>query len=102
MAQYEGQALIRTISHRPYVFEDTADFKFSERSRIYGIDIQNVNFYNVVLYNLLLRIKTIRDSVSVTTPVSFLNNIDTELNRLNGIIETYIRTNAKGMRMWRK
>ena len=102
MAQYDGQALVRTISHRPFKFESTADFKFSEDSRIWGVDSQNINFYNVVLYNVLLRIKTIRESISVTTAVSFLNNIDTEINRLNGIIETYIRTNAKAMRMWRK
>lgn len=101
-AQYDGSLLLRTLSHRPYVFNDTVDNKFSEDSKIWGLDIENVNFYNEVLFTILRRIKDIRESVSMSTPIQFLNNIDTELNRLKDLIDTYIRTNAKGMSMWRK
>lgn len=101
-AQYSGTLLIRTISHRPYVFNDTNDFKFSEDSRIWGLDIDNVDFYNVVYRNILEFIKNLRNSIIPTMPVQFIQNLDEELNRVNGEIDQYARTNAKGMSMWRK
>lgn len=101
-AQYNGLLLIRSISHRPYILHDTNDYEFSEDSRIYGLDIDNVDFYNVLYRNILEFIKNLRDSIQFTMPVQFIQNLDIELGRLNNEIDQYVRTNTKGMSLWRK
>lgn len=101
-AQYQGPLLCRTLCHRPYVFNTTVDNSFSNDSRIYQLDIDNLNFYNVFYRNILNHVRTIRDSITMTLPVQFLMNMDDEINKLNNIIDTYVRTNAKGMNLWRK
>lgn len=100
--QYQGMLLVRAGCHRPYVLELTNDYQFTKDSRIYFLDATSINFINQLYLNILRHIKFVKDSVQLNSPVQFMTNLDEQISIVQNQCDTFYRTNARTMTMWRK
>ena len=99
---YSGILLVRALYSRPFVYTITNDNLFSEDSRIYYLDMENIQFIDQVTVNMLKQVKLTKESVSLNSSVNFLQNIDQNINMYESRINDYYRTNLKGLSAWRK